>query len=303
MRNILRLAFLVCLCCASAPVSASTINVVTTTADLKSVVEHIGGDRVKVYSLGSGHQNYHFLQAKPSYMMKAKKADLFVRVGFDLEIGYESLILEGARNPDIRVGRRGHLDASANIHPMDVPHEVDRSMGDIHAHGNPHYWLDPMNMKTVAHDIASRLSEIAPEYESEFNANLTAFNRQIDLKMAEWQRVLSPYSGEKIITYHQSWSYFAERFNLDVIGELESKPGVPPSPSHLKKIVQVVKDNHVRVILNENIYKTDAAQFIADRTSANVVKAPVSVGGTKSADDYFSLMDQIVQGVAKGFRL
>jgi len=285
------------------PAQAKTLNVLTTTTDLKSVVEFVGKDKVKVFSLGDGDQNYHFLSAKPSYMVKAKKADLFIRVGLDLEIGYESLILEGSRNPDIRVGRQGHLDASEGITPRDVPDEVDRSMGDIHAGGNPHYWLDPLNMKIVASSIASRLSEISPENKSVFAKNLINFHSRIDRKMAEWKKALAPYTGEKLITYHKTWKYFAERFSFEIIGELEQKPGVPPSPSHLKNVIGMVKENNVKIILNENIYTNAAAQYVAQRTGAVVINTPISVGGAKGTDDYFSLMDKIVQDVAGGFQL
>ena len=284
------------------PARAKTLNVVTTTADLKSVVESIGGDAVKVYSLGKGNQNYHFLQAKPSYMVKAKRADLFVRNGLELEVGYESLILEGSRNPRIRVGREGHLDASTGIEPMDVHEHVDRSMGDIHASGNPHYWLDPLNMKIVAENIAERLIELSPEHQSAFEQNLAAFHRRIDRKMVEWKDALSPYRGEKLITYHESWTYFAHRFGLEIIGELEPKPGISPSPSHLKEIVDSVNEDHVKVILMENIYKKDAAEFVADKTGVNVVVTPISTGGSREAADYISLMDSIVGNIARGFR-
>ena len=283
------------------PAQAKTINVVTTTTDLKSVVEFIGKDKVKVYSLGKGNQNYHFLQAKPSYMIKAKKADLFIRNGLELEVGYESLILEGSRNPNIQVGRDGHLDASTGIHPLDVPHHVDRSMGDIHAGGNPHYWLDPLNMKIVASSVADRLADISPQNKSFFENNLSKFNALIDEKMIEWKEILSPYAGEKLITYHKSLLYLAKRFNFEIIGELEPKPGVPPSPSHLKKITELVKREEVEVILVENFYKKDAAQYVSDRTGTNIVVTPISVGGTKQASDYLKLMDIIVQNLKRGF--
>jgi len=284
------------------PAQARILNVVTTTTDLKSVVESIGKDKVKVFSLGDGDQNYHFLSAKPSYMVKAKKADLFIRVGLDLEIGYESLILDGSRNPAIRVGRQGHLDASEKIKPLDVPDKVDRSLGDIHVGGNPHYWLDPLNMKIVALSIASRLSELSPENRSAFEKNLADFNMKIDLKMNEWKKKLEPYAGEKLITYHKTWTYFSGRFGFEIIGELEPKPGVPPSPSHLMNVVNMVKENNVKIILNENIYTDDAARYVAERSGAVVVSAPISVGGAKGTDDYFLLMDKIVQDVAGGFQ-
>lgn len=283
------------------PARAENINVLTTTADLKSIAGYIGGGRITVDSLGKGNENYHFLSAKPSYMAKAKKADLFIINGLDLETGYESLVLEGSRNSNIQIGTPGYLDASAGITPLEVPVKVDRSMGDIHPKGNPHYWLDPLNAKIVAYNIAKRLSEISPDGAGYFQDNLGKFNREIDERMKVWSKALAPYKGEKLITYHLSWTYFADRFGFEVVGELEPKPGVPPSPVHLKQIVERVKQESIKIILNENIYKDDAALYVADRTGARVIRAPISVGGVNEEDDYFSLLDIIVRSVCEGF--
>lgn len=293
---------LVCLFMACADLAhAGQLNVVTTTADLKSITEFIGGDRVKVESLGKGTQNYHFLAAKPSFMIKARNADLFIRNGLDLEIGYEPLVLEGSRNPGIQIGRPGHLDASGGVAPLDVPDHVDRSMGDVHPGGNPHYWTDPENAKIIAGSIARRLSELDPAGAGFYQSNLADFNSRIDAKLREWQEVLLPYKNEKLITYHKSWVYFAERFGFEVVDELEPKPGVPPGPGHLQSIINAVRAKNVRVILQENIYDDGAARFISEKTGAAVVVAPISVGGMKGADDYFSLMDVIVERLREGF--
>jgi ABC-type Zn uptake system ZnuABC Zn-binding protein ZnuA len=283
------------------PAWAKPINVVTTTEDLKSITESIGKEKVKVYSLGRGTQNYHFLSAKPSYMMKAKKADLFIRIGLDLEIGYESLILEGSRNRKIQIGRSGHLDASAGIERLEVIEVVDRSMGDVHPYGNPHYWLDPMNAKIIASNIKVRLAELSPEDEPYFQENLSRFHEQIDKKMEEWTRQLAPYQQKKIATYHRSWIYFTERFGFDIACELEPKPGVPPSPGHLKHVIDVVKRDNVDIILNENFYASKAARFVSGEIGAQVVILPISVGGEQGATDYLTLMDTIVKKIIQGF--
>ena len=277
------------------------INVLTTTEDLKSVTEAIGGDNVKVDSLAKGLQDPHFVDAKPSFMMKAKNADLFIRIGLELEIGYEELIIDGSRNQKIRIGNPGHLDASEGVYLLEVPTttKVDRSMGDVHPMGNPHYWLDPENVKIVARNIANRLSELSPENAGYFQENLKAFDKKMDEKMVEWNKKMAPFKGKKIAIYHRSWPYFADRFGLIVACELEPKPGIPPSPGHLKDVIDIIKRDKIKVILMEVFYDEKPAQFVASETGAKVVIVPNSVGGTKEAKDYFSLMDIIINSLTE----
>ncbi len=280
------------------------IQVLTTTSDLKSIAEFIGGDKVKVDSLAKGCQDPHFVEAKPSFMMKAKNADLFIRVGLELEIGYEELIIDGSRNPKIRIGQPGHLDASEGVLLLEVPTttKIDRSMGDVHPMGNPHYWLDPLNAKIIAYNITKRLCEISPQNEAYFKQNLAEFNKKIDAKMIEWQGKLKPFNGQKIAIYHRSWPYFANRFGLVVACELEPKPGIPPSPGHLKEVIDVIKQENIKVILMEVFYDEKPAKFVSEQAGAKVVIVPNSVGGTKEAKDYFSLMDTIVDKLVKALK-
>jgi len=281
------------------------LNILTTTTDLKSIAEFIGRDEVKVDSICRGYQDPHFVEAKPSFMLKAKKADLFIRIGMELEIGYERLIIDGSRNPKIKIGQLGHLDVSRGVLRLDVPttQKIDRSMGDIHPMGNPHYWLDPLNAKMVASNITRRLSEILPEHGAYFKRNLLAFDKRIDEKMIEWKKKLTPFKGEKIAIYHRSWPYFTNRFGLEIACELEPKPGIPPSPGHLKEVIGIMKRKNVKIILMEVFYNEKAARFVAQATGAKVVIVPNSVGGTKEAKDYFSLMDTIVDKLVKSFQM
>lgn len=273
---------------------AEALRVLTTTTDLKSVVEFVGGDKVEVESLGSGKQDYHFLAAKPSYMIKARKADLFVCIGLELEVGYESLILEGSRNRNIQKNSSGYLDASIGIPLLEIPEKVDRSMGDIHAGGNPHYWLDPVRMKTVAGNIARKLSKLRPEHAAYFEKRVGEFFSAIDEKMREWENAWSELRGAKVLTYHRTLVYLADRFGFIPAAELEPKPGVPPSPGHLKKMIDFVRQENVPVILNENIYPDNAARYVAEKTGVRVAVIPISVGGEEGVDDYFLLMDRII---------
>ncbi|MFA5144092.1 MAG: metal ABC transporter substrate-binding protein [Candidatus Omnitrophota bacterium] len=280
------------------------INVLTTTEDLKSIAEAIGGDKVKVDSLARGIQDPHFVDAKPSFMMKAKNADFFIRIGLELEIGYEDLIIDGSRNQKIRIGNPGHLDASEGVYLLEVPTttKVDRSMGDVHPMGNPHYWLDPENVKIVARNITNRLSELSPENAGYFQKNLKAFDKKMDEKMVEWNKKMATFKGKKIAIYHRSWPYFVNRFGLVVACELEPKPGIPPSPAHLKEVIDIMKRDKVGVILMEVFYDEKPAQFVAGQTGAKVIVVPNSVGGTKEAKDYFSLVDMIIDKLVEGLK-
>ena len=279
------------------------INVLTTTEDLKSITEAIGGAKVMVDSLARGYQDPHFVAAKPSFMMKAKNADLFMVIGLELEIGYEELIINGSRNQRIRIGQPGYLDVSEGVSLLEVPTttKIDRSMGDVHPMGNPHYWLDPENVKMVAYNIAKRLSELSPGNAPHFQENLASFNKKMDEKMAEWNKKMEPFKGRKIAIYHRSWPYFVDRFGLVIACELEPKPGIPPSPTHLKEVIDIMKRDKVGVILMEVFYDEKPAQFVASQTGAKVIVVPNSVGGTKDANDYFSLMDTIINKLADAF--
>jgi len=299
----LPIIFMLCFLVSSNAYAKDKLNVVTTTSDLKSIAEFIGGDKVEVDSISKGYQDPHFVEAKPSFMIKAKKADLFIRVGLELEIGYEELIINGSRNPKIRIGQIGHLDASEGALLLEVPTttKIDRSMGDVHPMGNPHYWLDPLNAKVMASNIAERLSKLHPEDETYFKRNLSDFNHKIDEKLIEWKNKLAPFKGEKIAVYHRSWPYFVNRFGLEITCELEPKPGIPPSPEHLKDVIEKIKEADVKVILMEVFYDEKPGQFVAERTGAKVVIVPNSVGGTKEAKDYFSLMDIIIDKLVQEF--
>ncbi len=328
-----------------APAAASTalaapqaekLRIVTTTTDLKSIAEAVGGQKVSVTSIATGYENPHYVQAKPSFMMVARKADLWIRVGLELEIGYEELIINGSRNRAIRIGKPGHLDASEKVLRLEVPRtKVTRELGDVHPQGNPHYWLDPLNARIVAGSIARRLAKLSPDSAKAFEKNLIAFQKALDERMfgaalvkkigggklwamelkgaldkhlAEqklsgelggWLAVMRPLKGGKIITHHRSWSYFANRFGLTVAAELESKPGVPPSGSHLLKVMKLAKAERVGVILLEPAYSRKAADLVARKTGAAVVVCAISVGGQKQAVDYLTLIDRVVNGVSK----
>ena len=271
------------------------LNIVTTTTPLASIAEEVGGNIVSVASIGSGDEDPHFIEAKPSYIMKAKKADLWLRVGLELEIGYEGLILQGSRNPRIQINTPGHLDVSEGILKLEVPTEkVDRSMGDVHPMGNPHYWLDPYNGKIIAQNICRRLKQLDPEHAGDYDRNLAAFLSKLYNAMAGWVAKLKPFEHSKIVTYHRSWPYFANRFNLDVVAELEPKPGIPPGPGHILEVINTMKSEKAKVILMEPFYNRSDAEAVAKKTGAKVVVAAAAVNGRQEATDYIAMFDNIV---------
>ena len=273
---------------------ADKLNVVTTTTNLASIAESVGGEHVSVTSIGSGNEDPHFIQAKPSYMMKARKADLWIRVGLELEIGYEGLILQGSRNPRIQINTPGHLDASEGILKLELPTgKVDRSMGDVHPMGNPHYWLDPYNGKIIAKNICQRLKQLDPEHTEDYDRNLAAFLSKLDNAMAGWVAKLKPFEHSKIVTYHRSWPYFANRFNLDVVAELEPKPGIPPGPGHILEVINTMKSEKAGVILMEPFYNRDDAEAVAKKTGAKVVVVPNAVN--EQVKDYIAMLDNVVK--------
>lgn len=307
----------------------SKLNILTTTSDLKSITEEIGGKYVDVKSICTGDQDPHFAEARPSLIASARKADLFVKIGLELEVGYEYPLLEGARNTKIKPGADGYLDVSQDIRVLEVPTtKVDRSMGDVHPFGNPHYWLDPYNARIMAQNISNRLQKLDPAHSAEYQANYQTFVRRIDeamfgvealtkiagdklweaelagklddlikeqqVKLGGWIEKTKPLRGIKIVMFHRSWIYFLHRFGIISVGELEPKPGICPGPGHLKGLINTVKTENVKVILMETFYDRKPSDFVAGQTGAKVVIAPLSVGGEKEAKDYISLMDILI---------
>ena len=318
---------------------ADRLAVVTTTTDLKFIAESVGGDRVKVTSIASGAEDPHFVSAKPSFMMTAREADLWIAIGMELEIGWEGLILDGSRNPKIRKDSKGYLDASQGVLRLEVPTEkVTRTMGDVHPLGNPHYWLDLLNVRIVAKTIAGRLAELDPGHAEDFTRNLKAFQRSLDehmfgkelvnevggdklwllelkggrqgflderhlaAKLGGWAGKMLPFRGEKILTYHKSWTYFANRFGLVVAEQLEPKPGIPPSPGHVLKVIEQVKSGHIRALLMEPFYERKAPDLIAEKTGLKVLVCANSVGGDPAAQDYFAMIGNVVDKLAAALK-
>ena len=275
----------------SAQSFAGTIKVVTTLTDLKSIAELIGGDKVSVTSIATGYQNPHFVDPKPSYIMNLSSANLFVTVGLDLETGWSPQLLTSSRNPKIQKGAAGYVDASENIPLLQVPSSANRGEGDIHIYGNPHYWLDPLNGKIIARNIANGLERVDPANKSYYEANLKAFNDKIDAKMKEWAAKLAPFKGSPIIAYHNEWVYFETRFGLHIVDFMEPKPGIPPTPSQLVKVIDEVNSNKIKVIISSPYFTTSSSDVVAKQTGVKVLTLATSVSAFDSIKNYFDLFD------------
>ncbi|MBI4390111.1 MAG: zinc ABC transporter substrate-binding protein [Nitrospinae bacterium] len=274
------------------------MNVVTTTADIAALVKEVGGGHVSVTSISKGYQDPHYVEAKPSYMLKVNRADLLVYVGMELEIGYLPLLIEGGRNPNIRLGQPGLLDLSTAIVPIEVPvGEVDRSMGDVHPYGNPHYHLDPANGPLMAGLIADRLSLLDPDHAPEYKSNLENFRKRMEAKLKEWGARMEKFKGTRIVTYHLLWSYFMKRFGLEYAGVVENKPGISPSPKHLLELAETMKRQKIKFILMNDYTDPSFANLLKEKTGASVLILPGSVGGIPEVKDYTGLFDYLIAKV------
>ncbi|MEO8166759.1 MAG: metal ABC transporter substrate-binding protein [bacterium] len=271
--------------------SKDRLRVVTSLPDLKSITELVGGDKVDVFAIATGFQNPHFVDPKPSYILKLSKADMFVTVGLDLETGWVPPLLNSARNAAIMVGGAGYVDASVNVPLLQVPSSINRGEGDIHIYGNPHYWLDPAIGKVIAKNIYDGLVRLDGADEAYFKANLAAFDDKIDGKIKEWTAKMMPFKGTKIIAYHNEWVYFEHRFGLQIVDFLEPKPGIPPSPSQLAKVIGEMKSANIKIIITSPYFTAESAQLVARNAGGKVVTLATSVGADPGIKTYFDLFD------------
>ncbi len=278
-----------------APPSYAALKVVATTPDLGSIVREVGGDRVEVTSLAKGTEDPHFVDAKPSFIRILNQADALIEGGADLEVGWLPPLVLNARNPKIQLGQPGRIVAAEVIRLLEVPTgPIDRSLGDVHPFGNPHFTLDPLNGKLIAGRIRERLCVLSAADCAIFTANAKQFEDKIDSRLALWQKQMAPLRGTKVVTYHKSFSYLAERFGLRVVNTIEPKPGIPPSASHVRDLVAQMKAEGVRLILLEPNRERKTPTFLAQETGAKVAYVPSMVQGSKEAMDYLSLFDHLV---------
>lgn len=271
---------------------AKELQIVATTQDLAAIAGEIAGDHADVLAIAKGYQDPHFVDAKPSYLLKLKKADLLIVVGLELEVGWLPSLLTNARNPRILPGNPGFLDASEGCDVLQKPQgSVDRSMGDIHPYGNPHYWLDPENGRTMAKHVAEKLEGLDPDHKKDYEDNLKTFESRLSGKEKEWKAAALPFRDTKVITYHNSFPNFAKAFGLQIVNHIEPRPGVPPSPRHVETLMSQIQAEKVPLILVEPYFDEKLPEKIARATGARLLIFLPSVGGEPAVKTYFDLFD------------
>ncbi len=282
--------------------AAGKLQIMTATTDLAALAQEIGGDRVEVESVARGYQDPHFVEAKPSFLLKLRHADLLIVVGLELEIGWLPPLISQSTNPKIQVGAPGYFDASRFAKILEIPTGVvTRAEGDVHPLGNPHYWLDPENGLRIAKGIQNKLSEMRPADAAYFAERYNSFEQRIKQADEKWLAEMKPYAGRKVVTYHRSWPNFAEHFGLNVVGYVEPRPGIPPSPQHTVELIGLMKRDGVKVILVEPYFDLKTPNAIARDTGAKVVVLMPSVGGEKEITDYFKLFDYDIAKLKQAF--
>lgn len=281
---------------------AKKLNVVTSTTDLASLAQEVGGDKINVDSIAKGYQDPHFVEAKPSFLLKLKNADLLISVGLDLEIGWLPPLITQSGNGRIQPGANGYFDASQLAEILEIPTgRVTRAEGDVHPLGNPHYWLDPDNGRRLAKGIAAKLGELDPGDSSYFQERLADFEKRLADAEKHWDAEMAPYRGRKVVTYHRSWPNFAKHFGLDVVGYIEPRPGIPPTPSHTIDLINLMKRENVKVMLIEPYFDLRTPNSVGSQTGAQVLVMTPSVGGEKGVDDYFKLFDYDLAKLKQAF--
>jgi zinc/manganese transport system substrate-binding protein len=276
------------------------LNVVATTPDLGSIARAVGGDLIDLTVMARPTEDPHFVDAKPSFIVKLNRADVLIEGGAELEVGWLAALLDQARNSKLAAGAPGHLSAAQGVRLLEVPSSLDRSKGDIHAAGNPHYLMDPANARIAAQNIADAFCALDPKSADAYRSSLKKLQSEIDSKLVEWEKALAPFKGQQVVAYHNSWLYFGDRFGLKIDLFLEPKPGVPPTPTHLAEVILKMKEDHVHVILVDPYLNRRTAETVAAKTGATVVDVSQFPGGVKGTDGgYVALMDYLVRSVAQ----
>jgi zinc/manganese transport system substrate-binding protein len=278
------------------------LNVVATLPDFGALAREVGGDKIDIVTLAKPTEDPHFVDARPSFVVSLRSADVLIDGGAELEIGWLPPLLQNARNPKIELGKPGRVQASAGVRLMNAPANVSRAAGDVHALGNPHFTTDPIIAKAVAQHIAQAFSAVDTANAGAYDANYKKFEATINSKLQEWGTAMLPFKGQTVAAYHDSWPYFGHRFSLNINVFLEPKPGIPPSPSHLAEVIALIKAQHIKAIIVEPFHDRKIAEKVASSTGAKVVDFTQFPGGLPGTDTYVKLIDKLVSNLAAALK-
>lgn len=285
------------------PRAFADLKVATSLSDLADVAQEVGGKHVKAISLAKGYEDPHFVPAKPSLMKAIQDADVFVSVGLELDGGWLPLVIPGSRNPKIQPGTKGFVDASEGVNVLEKPvGTINRADGDIHPLGNPHYYMDPKNLEVVADHLARVFSDLDPANAGDYASNAKAFDEKMEESLKKWEKELKPYAGTSVVTFHENFIYFADRFGLKIFGTVEPKPGIPPNPRYLSETADSMKNAGVKVVIYQPYYDADASNELAKKAGGVAVELPTEVGGIPEAKDVFSKFNLWASTLAKTFQ-
>ncbi len=302
MKKILSILLILSAFSPFAGVAEAKLNVVTTLPDLGALAREVGGDNVEVSTMAKPTEDPHFVDARPSFVVQLRNADVLIDGGAELEIGWLPPLLQNARNPKIEVGKPGRVQASQGIRLMEVPGNLTRAAGDVHALGNPHFAIDPIIAKAIAQHIMQSFSALDSANAATYQKNYDRFTTAIDAKLQEWGAAMLPFKGQHVVAYHDSWPYFAHRFGIEIDIFLEPKPGIPPSPSHLAEVIAQMKAQHIKAIIVEPFHDRKIAERVASATGAKVVDFAQYPGGLPNTETYIKLIDALVSRLSAALK-
>ena len=302
MTNLTRILLSAVLSAIIATAADAKIKVVATLPDLASLAREVGGDKVEVSAMAKPTEDSHFVDARPSFVVQLRGADVLIDGGAELELGWLPPLLQNARNPKLEAGKPGRVQASEGVRLMNIPTNVTRAAGDVHALGNPHFMTDPIIAKTVALHIAQSFAAVDAPNAAFYDANYKKFEATINAKLQEWGAAMLPFKGQSVVAYHDSWVYFAHRFGLNIDIFLEPKPGIPPSPSHLAEVIEKMKAQKIKAIIVEPFHDRKIAEKVASSTGAKVADFAQYPGAFPGTDSYVKLIDALVSRLAAAMK-
>ncbi|MGI8436738.1 MAG: metal ABC transporter substrate-binding protein [Chthoniobacterales bacterium] len=298
-----KIPFILLILSAFLPFAAQAkLKVVTTLPDLGALAREVGGDKVDITMLAKPTEDPHFVDARPSFVVQLRDADVLIDGGAELEIGWLPPLLQNARNPKIEVGKPGRVQASQGVRLMEVPGTLTRAAGDVHAMGNPHFTVDPIIAKTVAQHIAQSFATLDAPNAAAYAANYKKFEATINAKLQQWGAAMQPFKGQHVVAYHDSWPYFAHRFGVEIDIFLEPKPGIPPSPAHLAEVIEQMRAQHIKAIIVEPFHDRKIAEKVASSTGAKVVDFAQYPGALPNTDTYVKLIDKLIANLAAALK-